>query len=213
MKIEKLVKHCLQYLEQDSDNNVMDLEIEDLLNDETFSEYTNNIESSIYAGLLRYAISDILPLKEISFENGSTNIDLVEKGTNKPICHNIQGVYSIDANGNINFEVKYVVIGTKIRLLEKNDSLEYVVVYNPTIHELEFYNEDIFKIELNDLGVPDEMAEMLRYFVYSDMKLEENPSVALQNKNIFEEYLTSCKRNQISINQVELPSNDECGWY
>ena len=47
MKIEKLVKHCLQYLEQDSDNNVMDLEIEDLLNDETFSEYTNNIESSI----------------------------------------------------------------------------------------------------------------------------------------------------------------------
>lgn len=213
MKIEKLVKHCLQYLEQDSDNNVMDLEIEDLLNDETFSEYTNNIESSIYAGLLRYAISDILPLKEISFENGSTNIDLVEKGTNKPICHNIQGVYSIDTNGNINFEVKYVVIGTKIRLLEKNDSLEYVVVYNPTIHELEFYNEDIFKIELNDLGVPDEMAEMLRYFVYSDMKLEENPSVALQNKNIFEEYLNSCKRNQISINQVELPSNDECGWY
>lgn len=212
MTIETLAKHCLQFLEQDSEINVMEESINDLINNDMFSEYLNNIETSIYSGLLRFATSKILPLQEISFEKGINTLDMTEKVSKKRLFHKIQDVYGEDNNGNIILGVKYVIIGNKIKLLNMEKGITYKVVYNPTIHELRYYNEDIFKIELNDLGIPDEMAEFVKYFVYSDMKMEENPSVASLNKNIFEAYLSQCEINQISYNQVEL-DNDVWGGF
>ena len=59
MTIETLIKYCLQYLEQDSETNVMKSSISELEENDTFKEYLYNIHHSLYMGLIRYSTSNI----------------------------------------------------------------------------------------------------------------------------------------------------------
>lgn len=224
MTIEKLIKYCLQYLEQGSETDIMRTDINYLLEDDTFAEYTKNIEHSIYMGLTRYASSNLLKIAEyeVSKEDGSI-IHLVEeknvKMTNssgstitrkvtKPRFHKIKEIYAENSKGEIVPSVEYFVIGNKVKIKNFKESYKYYILYYPTIHDLDFYleseSDSIYNIELSELGVTDEMAINLKYHVYSELKLEENPSVANVNKNYFETYLSSLDTIQVFINQTEL---------
>lgn len=210
MKIDKLIKYCLQYLEQGSETNVMNLSIAELLDDDSFSEYIVNIESSLFMGLTRYSSSNLLPIRIYDLDKGVYSVNLVEQnnGMTKPLAHSIKEVFATDSKGNIVPNIEYYVIGNNVRIKRPNSSYTYSVIYYPAIHDLEFYLEDsdstIYDIELNNLGVTDEMAINLKYFIYSDMKLEENPNVANINKNYFETYLASLERTQVVNNQIDL---------
>lgn len=209
MTIEKLAKLCLQFLEQDAETDVMNTPISELENDDTFAEYLMNMEHSIYMGLIRYATSLILPLQEISFVKGTNRLRLVNEA-GKRLFHKVKEVYAEDEDGFIVTNIPYFVIGDKVVLKEMDDSLTYNVIYHPTINELSSYTEDIsiWNIDLEELGVPDEMAINLKYMVYSDMKTEESPSMANQCKNIFENYLDAMNTTQVMNNQTEYISSD-----
>jgi hypothetical protein len=240
MTIEKLIKYCIQYLELDAESDVTRLTMDELAENSTFSEYVNNIENSIYMGLTRYSSSNVLPVKLLELARGIYNVDLVEEKTLvkkhpngdivydynnapvnitkvKPIANKIVDVFATDEEDNIITNIEYYVIGDKVRIKKPNANLRYSVIYHPKINELEFYlegsNSNIYDIELNDLGVTDEMAINLKYFVYSDLKLEENATVANINKNYFETYLESLKMNKVAFNQNEMTNRanyDSC---
>ena len=52
------------------------------------------------------------------------------------------------------------------------------------------------------------MAINLKYFVYSDLKIEDNPNVANINKNYFESYLDQLKTEEISYTQSNFETID-----
>ena len=219
MTIEKLVKYCLQYLEQDSETNVMDSNIEELKSDDTFKEYIYNIDHSIYMGLVRFVTSKILPLKEfcLTIEEEHNNgiktlktpkISHLIDDNGRRIFHEVKEVYAIDEESNMLKAINYVLIGDKIVLKDIKDGYYYYVLYYPIIHDLSYYNDDIMQIELNDLGVPDEMAINIKYLIYSDMKIEESASIANINKNYFENYLSEMQTTKVENNQVELSSSE-----
>lgn len=209
MTIEKLAKLCLQFLEQDAETDVMNTSISELQNDDTFSEYLNNMEHSIYMALVRYATSKVLPLQEISFVKGTNRLRLVNEN-GKRLFHAVKEVYAEDENGMIISNVPYYVIGDKVILKQVNADYTYNVIYYPTINELSSYTEDfyIWNIDLDELGVPDEMAINIKYMVFSDMKTEESPSMATQCKNFFESYLDAMVTTQVMNNQVEYITTD-----
>jgi hypothetical protein len=209
MTIEKLAKLCLQFLEQDAETDVMNTSISELENDDTFAEYLINMEHSIYMGLVRYATSKILPLQEVSIPEGK-NTHKMEDDAKRRLFHAIKEVYAEDENGCIVSNIPYYVIGKKIVLKEYNKDYLYNVIYYPTINDLSTYatTGSIWDIDLEELGVPDEMAINLKYMVYSDMKTEESPSMANQCKNIFENYLDAMSTTQIMNNQTEYISSD-----
>jgi hypothetical protein len=209
MTIEKLAKLCLQFLEQDAETDVMNTNIDELENDDTFSEYLINMEHSIYMGLVRYATSKILPLQEVSFVEG-TNRHRVVDDAGKRLFHAIKEVYAEDKNGCIITNIPYYVIGDKVILKEYNEDYLYNIIYHPTINALSTYVDTmgIWGIDLEQLGVPDEMAINLKYMVYSDMKTEESPSMANQCKNFFESYLDEMKTVQVMNNQTEYVTSD-----
>ena len=223
MTIEKLIKYCLQYLEQGSETDIMNTEIYELAEDDTFAEYIKNIEHSIYMGLTRYSSSNVLKITEFEVPKGESIIHLVKeknvKKTNssgsvinklitKPLFHKIKESYAETKDGKMLPSVEYFVIGNKIKIKNYNENYKYYILYYPMINELSFYlddNEtDIYGIDLDELGVTDEMAINLKYHVYSELKLEENPSVANVNKNYFETYLASLDTTQVFTNQTEL---------
>lgn len=217
MTIEKLVKYALQYLEQSSDTSVMDEDIEDLKTNDEFIEYLNNIEHSIYMALTRYATSEILPICEYEFS--SSNCFVTDDGTinGKRLFHRIEEVYAIDSDGNIINNIKYFIIGKKVQLKEYNEDYTYYVIYHPTIMNLDYYVEkndleSFYDIDLanldGQLSVPDEMAINIKYLIFSDLKSEENPSLANYNKNYFENYLAETKGIQVENHQVDVVTRD-----
>lgn len=216
MTIEKLAKYCLQALEQDAETDVMEASLTELESIDTFAEYVKNMEHSIYMGLVRFATSLILPVQEVFLEKGINTLELTKttySGVKKRYFHKIKEVYATDDSGNIvQNNVSYYVIGNKVVIKDFNKDYKYSVIYHPTINELKDYtttfNSSIWDIELNDLGVPDEMAINIKFLVYSDMKLEENPSVANINKNYFESYLQEMQTTQVFNVQNEVITND-----
>jgi hypothetical protein len=216
MTIEKLIKYCLQYLEQGSETDIMQSSISDLVDDDTFAEYIRNIEHSIYMGLTRYASSNALKIAEYEVPKGESIIPLVENKTRpetgktvkKRMFHKIKEIYAENENKDIVPSVDYFVIGDKVKIKNFKENYKYYILYYPTIYELEFYmtpeDTDIYSIELDELGVTDEMAINLKYLVYSELKLEENPNLANTNKNYFETYLESLNSLQVYNNQTSL---------
>ena len=234
MTIEKLIKYCVQYLEQGSEIDIMSSSIGDLKEDDTFSEYITNIEHSIYMALTRYASSNVLILAEKKFpenveqpgtitlsetkklpaRNADMTIiknsknEIVYKDVTKMLYHKIKEVYAETKEGKILPSVDYYVIGSKIKIKNYNPNYKYYVLYYPTINDLDFYlkieDMNIYGIELNELGVTDEMAINIKYFVYSELKLEENANLANVNKNYFETYLSTLEENQVQNNQTEM---------
>lgn len=233
MTIEKLIKYCLQYLEQDSEVDIMNTDLDVLKEDDTFVGYIKNVEHTIYMGLTRYAAANVLMISEKEFPSNSNTVEMTEtkqfikKDANgepilvngnplivsvtKPLYHKIKEVYAEDNKGNVISNFDYYVIGKKVKLKSYNSNLRYYVLYYPTINELSFYmkedDDNIYGIELNDLNVTDEMAINLKYLVYSELKTEENPDLANVNKNYFESYLSSLETTQVFYNQNELPNN------
>lgn len=231
MTIDKIIKYCLQYLELDTETDVMKTSISELAENDTFVEYVNNIENALFMGLTRYSSSNLLPVRIYEFEDGKYTAELtitkrlprrnsngdfktdssgniVYKDVTKPLAHGIKEVFATDLEGNIVPHVEYYVIGNTVKIKKPNSNYRYNVIYYPAIHDFEFYlkieDDNIYDIELNDLGVTDEMAINLKYFVYSDLKLEENPNIANINKNYFESYLATLERSLVTFNQTEL---------
>lgn len=224
MTIEKLIKYCLQYLEQGSETDIMHTDIYELAEDDTFAEYMKNIEHAIYMGLTRYASSNVLKIAEYEVSKGESIIHLIEEKTlpkrnvdgtiiegetkliKRPLFHKIKEIYAETSNGKMLPSVEYFVIGNKIKIKNYNEKYKYFIIYYPTINEFEFYMDetmsDIYDIELSDLGVTDEMAINLKYLIYSELKLEENPNLANVNKNYFETYLSSLDTTQVFTNQT-----------
>lgn len=235
MKLSKLEALCLQFLEMDSDTNTANEEdsdgISSLQNNDTFSEYLNNFEHTIFMALTRFSQANILPVQEIELKSKITNLRLsnvsVQNETNnniktyttsQKIYNKIHSVYSIDSAENIRL-AQYTLIGTKLILDNYNKNLKYYCVYYPSLMYLDNYadgSQTNVDIELTDLKVtdsvlgeinvciPDDMAIMTKYMVYSEMKLEENANVATSQKNIFESYITEAQTIQVEARQKEI---------
>ena len=97
MTIEKLMKYCLQYLEQDSETDIMHSDISSLLIDDTFTGAILNMEHPIYMALTRYASSNVLLLQEAKFPDNSNCITL-SKTFRIPV-RNTDGTLMTDATG------------------------------------------------------------------------------------------------------------------
>lgn len=237
MKLEKLIQLTLQYLEVDSELNTSEYSINDLKQNDTFSEYLNNIEHTIYTGISRLAESEILPIQEIQLAQQVTSLKFTSLtvknsdahssrtiNTSEKIFTRIKEVYALDSNSRVIHNVPYTLIGAKLIISYFNSDYTYFVVYHPNVMYLDNYidlDETIYDVELSNLKVtdsvlgnvyvdiPDAMAINLKYMVYSDIKLEDNPSIANINKNYFESYISECKNNAQTQNyQVEVNGID-----
>lgn len=213
MTIKRLIQYCLQYLEPDIDSKILEEDIESLKENDSFAEYINNIEHSIYMGLTRYAASNVLPLKELQLTQRETKV--VSNINGLPLIHKIKELYAENEEEIVN--VSYFYVANKIKIKNFNEDYKYFLIYHPTINDLDSYikskNLDtIYDLELNNLNgevsVPDEMAINLKYFVYSDLKIEDNPNVANINKNYFESYLDQLKTEEISYTQSNFETID-----
>lgn len=216
MTLEKLGRLCLQQLEQDVDSEVLAESIFDLKDNDTYTEYILNMYHSLYMAFVRFASSYKLPLKSVEFGEGNTILDLTKttkKGQKKALFKKIKQVIAYENEELVDDNIEYMVIGTTIRIKRANPKYQYICIYHPTILDLEEYVDNIkinseWELELEELGIPDDLAIISKYLVYADMKYEENPSSANVARNYFETYLGQYEAQELEYIQTQYKSRE-----
>ena len=212
MTLGTLKKLCLAYLEQDIDTNVMEESIQTLSENDTFKEYTNNIDGSIYNAISRLVQAKKLPIMSLVI----TKEDMTNRTYELPIdFFQVKEIDKITDNG-LDGNIFYQIVGNKLLIPNIKDNESYIVVYYPRFLYFDSYLEideidDINDLDLAKHGLPDELAIMIKYSVYGDMKSDENPSVAANNRNYFEAILSDNSKVDIFTHQSQVKGSED-GW-
>lgn len=212
MKYGTLKKLCLAYLEQDIDTNVMEEEINDLKQDDVFKEYLNNIDGSIYNAISRLVQAKKLPIKSVVINKN----DMLSGVYNLPLdCYQVKEINKI-TNTGFNGNIMYQIIGKQLVIPNIKDEESYIIVYFPRFLYFDTYLdidnlETIDDLDLEAHGLPDELAITIKYAVYGDMKTEENPSLAANNRNYFEAILAERTKIDVFTHQAQV-NGDDIGW-
>lgn len=211
MKLELLKKLILNYLEPDDSVDIQNTDISDLTSNDTFSEYLLNMDSSIYNAIARIVTAKVLPPKTFEFSYKELNNQKIYDIPKKDI-YEIDKISLIDVRGIHN--VGYSVFANKIYLEEPKKNGTYIVTYSPNVDYFTSYLNDeitdINDIDLNDLGIPDNIAIIIKFYVYADLKTEENASLANVNRNYFEEAIASITRNDSYTIQTKVEASYGC---
>lgn len=212
MLLSKLKQLCLAYLEQDIDTNVMNEELSALEENDVFKEYLNNIDGSIYSAISRLVQAYKLPIKTIKIKNEDFENNFYELPKD---IYQVKEVSLVTEKGIIG-NISYQIIGNELFIPNIIQKSVYIIIYYPRFLYFDDYLEideinNINDIDLSKHGLPDELAITIRFAVYGDMKSEENPSLAITNRNYFEVVLESNSRVDIITHQPNLEEGDD-GW-
>ena len=211
MKLKTLKKLCLSYLEQD-DTNVMKTEIRVLEQDDVFKEYLNNIDGSIYNAISRLVQSYKLPIMTLPVKFDEFENNMVRLPQN---CYQVKEISLMTKEG-LYGNIKYQVVGNSVFIPNIVANTMYLIVYYPRFLYFDSYLNDeltdINEIDLAENGLPDELAITIKYAVFGDMKSEENPNLAVVNRNYFESILSENNRVDIITNQGNTQSKDDNDW-
>ena len=212
MLLSKLKQLCLAYLEQDIDTNVMNEELSALEENDVFKEYLNNIDGSIYSAISRLVQAYKLPIKTIKIKSEDFENNFYELPKD---VYQVKEVSLVTEKGIIG-NISYQIIGNELFIPNIIQKSVYIVIYYPRFLYFDDYLEideisNINDIDLSKHGLPDELAITIRFAVYGDMKSEENPSLAITNRNYFEAVLESNSRVDIITHQPNLEEGDD-GW-
>ena len=205
MLLSKLKQLCLAYLEQDIDTNVMNEDLSVLEENDVFKEYLNNIDGSIYSAISRLVQAYKLPIKTIKIKSEELENNFYE--LDKEV-YQVKEISLVTKQGIIG-NIAYQIIDNEIIIPNIVEKSTYVVIYYPRFLYFDDYLEideinNINDIDLSKHGLPDELAITIRFAVYGDMKSEENPSLAVTNRNYFEAVLESNNRVDVITNQPNL---------
>lgn len=212
MLLGRLKQIILAYLEQDIDTNVMEEDIETLEENDVFKEYLNNIDGAIYSAISRLVQAYKLPIKNLKISSNEFENNFYKLPND---VYQVKEISIITKEGLIG-NISYQVIGDEIFIPKIIQNSSYVVSYFPRFLYFDNYLEidsleDINDLDLAKHGLPDELAITIRYAVYGDMKSEENPSLAVTNRNYFEAVLAENNRVDVITNQPYIESGDD-GW-
>lgn len=204
MKLIDLKKQTLQLM------LVEDEEItnEDILNgNEDYSQYLNNFIGSFNGAISRGIITKIIPYKSffITFDESNVKNKTIKTDTREKAndIYEIEQVFYIDERGKYK-NTQFQLIGNYIILDGvKNVNCKYEVVYSPTIRIVE---DDENNLELTDLGISNEFANAIKYYIKADLYEQDDATLAVNSRNIFENYISVHSQKGLKTVQTEIES-------
>lgn len=217
--IEQVKKESLKRLGVVLSDDITSASIPELIaKDETYAQYLNNMDEPINTAIMRMVDVEALPLKTLRIEckteyeegistNGRNMFISVE--TLLPRCREIKKVDLYAAMGGVYSDIDYGVVGEGDIVLPTLRSGEQYVIYYSYIPErvspfmalsdtakkwqeedraLENTGEGAYN--KNVLDLPDDLANLIPYFVFGELYMHDEPTVAMyQGTNKFEAYL------------------------
>lgn len=181
--------------------------------DTGYSFYFLNMLNSMNSAITRIVQACILPLKRIEVECSEVyqenkkraSISLKEYATD---IYKIKLIEYEDADGNSN-KINYRNIGGYLDIVNCKEG-KYVIYYHPRVNTLESYFQkkqdelkDINELDLNEIGLDDNVLSIIPYYVKADLLEHDKPSEAVLARNLFEQYLSNFETPEIEIQEKQ----------
>lgn len=204
MTINDIKKNALALMFTNYENDLVDINVDELSDDE-YTRYTVNMNACINRALARIQNAEVLPYKraEIDTQTPHTTNGIFSRYNIDDISSDIWDIkriacesrYDYVTNVDYFIEARTIVIAT----LERGE--KYVCIYTPKVKMIA-----MSALSDTELNIPDEVAEIIPYFIKAELYEEDEPALATQARNIFEATLDSLKQheqyNQSSVKNV-----------
>lgn len=161
----------------------------DNLSSEEYTQYTVNMNASINRCLGRIESAGVLPLKTQEITTATTgsvsgNFARYNLSTLASDFLSVSRIAKETAGGEYIPSVKYHVEGTTVVLPPLETGDKYIVIYRRRPTRI-----SITAVSSTVVDVPDNIAEIIPYYIKADLYEEDEPNLALQARNIFESLL------------------------
>lgn len=193
MTINDIEKNALALMFTNYEQDLSEQDI-DLLESEEYRKYTVNMKACINRALMRIQRAQVLPLKSFTIDSTTSyyndgyhaRYDLV---TLIPDLFDIERVIFESACG-YNPSASFQTEAGTLVLTPLREGERHIVIYEPKVQ----------RVALNapsstEINIPDDIADIIPYFIKAELYEEDEPSLAAQARNIFEATLDSLKRN------------------
>lgn len=225
MKLGELKINCYKLIDPSEEEMLVE-NLERYESDSAYSYYFLNMLPSINSAITRVVQACILPLRRLEIscaneynktlkvvtnEDGSTSTVQTKKKAHIDLKEYTNDIYKIklveyeDKNENAS-NINYRIIGDYLDVTNQTDG-NIVIYYFPRIPSLESVYSSmkydfINDIDLNELGLDDNILSYIAYYVKADLLEADKPSEAVLARNTFEQYLASFEAPEIKINET-----------
>lgn len=169
-------------------DDLRDVDIDEL-SDTQYTKYTVNMDSSINRAIGRIESARVLPLKSVVLtkENGMCG-EILSRWELTALASDYLAVSRVILESNWGYEssVSYELEGDTIVLPSIGEGEKYVVLYYRKVKRIAIACPSSTAIDL-----PDEIAEMIPYWVKADLYEEDEPNLSVVSRNLFEQMLDS----------------------
>lgn len=197
--IGDIKKQALMLMFVNYENDLSEQDV-DTITDEEYTRYLVNMNSCINRAIKRIQNAGVLP-KKTAIITASTQGEIGTFIARYNLPSIIEDIHTIEritmqdnGTGLYDPNVGFGLEGDVLLLLPLTKTQTYRVLYTPSIG----------KIALNapsntQINVPDEVAEIIPYFIKAELYEEDEPAMAAQARNIFEATLDSLRRSEYSV--------------
>lgn len=189
------------------DNGDVQLDSTDISNNLDYEDRTKNIIESINRGLHRVHSAGKIPNKYFTIDK-TTSISLQTRQYSRyDLSKLISDYYLISSvaieddygySNNVEYRLENnIIVLPKIT----NSNVDYIISYMPKVKEISY--------KMNDtevLDYPDEILNIIPYFVKADLYEDDDIASARYSRNIFEQYLSALPNPSESSTNREILS-------
>lgn len=179
----------------------------ELLTDETYASYLVNMNGSIMRGLERAAQAGKLGVKSFELpEEDSEGVKIIGNSVRYDLSKLLDDFYYVDKivydaqdwqayNGYTAYRIEgKTIILPRLRRADESYRLLYHAM-PPDVFELK---------DTDDVDIPERVARLLPYYIKGELYEEEEPSAAVNARNIFEQSLAEMTDTEnTNVNQVQ----------
>lgn len=193
MTINEIEKNALAIMFTNYENDLSEQDV-DLITDEGYRKYTVNMKACINRALMRIQRADVLPLKSFTIDSATPcdndgyqaryNLNMLI-----PDLFDIERIIFESACG-YNPSVSFQTEAGTLVLIPLREGERYTVIYEPKVQRVA-----LNALSSTEINIPDDIADIIPYFIKAELYEEDEPSLAAQARNIFEATLDSLKRN------------------
>lgn len=200
MTLNDIKKAALALMFTNYSDDLADVDV-DTLSSEEYTQYLVNMNASINRCLGRIESAGVLPLKTQEITTATTgsvsgNFARYDLSLLANLFKSVSRIAKESASGEYIPSVKYHLEGTTVVLPPLETGEKYIIIYRPKAPRV-FISSPSYAV----VNVPENIAEIIPYYIKADLYEEDEPDLALQARNIFESLLAQLVVDESSVDQ------------
>jgi len=200
MTLNDIKKAALALMFTNYSDDLADVDV-DTLSSEEYTQYLVNMNASINRCLGRIESAGVLPLKTQEITTATTgsvsgNFARYDLSLLANLFKSVSRIAKESASGEYIPSVKYHLEGTTVVLPPLETGEKYIIIYRPKAPRVSIGSPSYAVV-----NVPENIAEIIPYYIKADLYEEDEPDLALQARNIFESLLAQLVVDESSVDQ------------